>query len=122
MKFLIFLILAIAIHSGADCATNKDWPLIVIRHTCGINEDPTVFAKLMESHFRYPKSCDEFWFCSTGRGTPEGVKEESKRINKAFRPLCEKAGILFSYQQGVTLGHRGSKELPGDMRFSFNHI
>lgn len=118
MKFLIFLIFAMTIHFGANCATNKDWPFIVIRHTWAINDSPEVFAKLMESHFRYSKSCDEFWFCSTGRGTPEGAKKEAEKINASFRPLCEKAGIRFSYQQGVTLGHRGSKELPGDMRFS----
>lgn len=118
VRSLIISFFAIAIHFSANCATDKDWPFIVIRHTSAINKNPTVFAKLMESHFRYPKACDEFWFASPGRGVPNKVKEDMQKLNKAFRPLCEKAGILFSYQQGVTLGHEGSKELPSDMRFS----
>lgn len=96
----------------------EEWPFIVIRHTWAINDAPDVFAKLMESHYRYPGACDEFWFCTTSRGTPEGAKKEAKKINALFRPLCEKAGIRFSYQQGVTLGHGDSVEYPGDMRFS----
>ena len=59
----------------------------------------------MESHFRYPRACDEFWFAATGRGTKEATLEEMKKANAAFRPLCEKAGVKFSFQQGVTLGH-----------------
>lgn len=122
MKRLLILISSLAIQLSVEGATHNPWPFIVIRHTWAINEAPEVFAKLMESHYRYRGACDEFWFCTTGRGTPEGAKKEAERINASFRPLCEKAGIHFSYQQGVTLGHRGSKELPGDMRFSFNHI
>jgi hypothetical protein len=118
MKRLLILISSLAIQLSVEGATHNPWPFIVIRHTWAINEAPDVFAKLMESHYRYRGACDEFWFCTTGRGTPEGAKKEAQKINASFRPLCEKAGIRFSYQQGVTLGHRGSKELLGDMRFS----
>lgn len=118
MKRLLILISSLAIQLSVKGATHNPWPFIVIRHTWAINEAPDVFAKLMESHYRYPGACDEFWFCTTSRRTPEGAKKEAERINASFRPLCEKAGIRFSYQQGVTLGHGGTVELPGDMRFS----
>lgn len=118
MKQFLILFSSLAIQLCADGAMHTNWPFIVIRRTGTINRAPEVFAKLMESHYRYRGACDEFWFCTTGRGTPEGVKKEAERINASFRPLCEKAGIRFSYQQITTLGHVGARELPSDMRFS----
>ena len=101
--------------------TNPDsFPFIVIRHTPAINDHPDVFAALMESHWRYHGACDEFWFCADkGRKTPDGLAAEFAKIAK-FRPLCEKAGIRLSYQQGLTLGHGEShdgKAKPGDQEF-----
>ena len=96
-----------AVVGDAPSAASNDWPFIIIRHTPAINAAPEVFARLMESHFRYPRACDEFWFAATGRGTKEATLEEMKKANAAFRPLCEKAGVKFSFQQGVTLGHGG---------------
>lgn len=110
-------ILAGLAFAALAAAGGGEWPFIVIRHTGAINDMPDVFAKLMESHMRYRGACDEFWFCCSGRKTPEGALAEARRISAAFRPLCEKAGIRFSYQQGVTLGHGGSVPLPGDQEF-----
>ena len=96
-----------------------DWPFIAIRHAPAINDRPQVFARLMESHFRYPGACDEFWFCGGDRKTMDGVCAEAEKI-ASFRALCEKAGIRLSYQQGVTLGHdivRSGASEPGTAAF-----
>ena len=95
------------------------WPFIIIRHTGGINDTPDAFAQLMESHRRYPGACDEFWFAGGGRKTPEVLASELAKIAR-FRPLCEEAGIVLSYQQGLTLGHGASHDgplKPGDQPF-----
>ena len=96
--------LAMAILAAAGTTAAGDWPLVVIRHTGGINDNPKVFERLMESHLRHRGACDEFWFAGGGRSTPERLAAEAAKI-AAFRPLCEKAGMLLSYQQGMTLGH-----------------
>ena len=114
MAVLAGVALAAMAAAGGD-----DWPFVVIRHTGAINAAPDVFAKLMESHFLHRGACDEFWFANGGRKTPAAVAEEARRI-AAFRPLCEKAGIRLSYQQGVTLGHGAEHDgnpKPGDQDF-----
>ena len=103
--------------SHAERFWKRRWPFIAIRHTSAVNAMPEVFAQLMESHFRNPGACDEFWFCCGGRKTPDAALVEAGGI-AAFRPLCEKAGIRLSFQQGVTLGHGGTKPLPGDQGFT----
>lgn len=107
-----------AVVGDAPSAASNDWPFIIIRHTPAINAAPEVFARLMESHFRYPRACDEFWFAATGRGTKEATLEEMKKADAAFRPLCEKAGIKFSFQQGVTLGHGDVCDASSEQHFS----
>lgn len=67
MKRLLILISSLAIQLSVEGATHTNWPFIVIRHTWAINEAPEVFAKLMESHYRYRGACDDFWFCTDGR-------------------------------------------------------
>ena len=87
------------------------WPFVIIRFAGGINEAPQTFAQLMEYHRRHRGACDEFWFAGGGHKTPEGVLEVGAKIAK-HRPLCEEAGILLSYQQGLTLGHGASHDGP----------
>ena len=116
MKWTICL--AAAVFCGAASA-DEEWPLVVIRHTGNLNENPKVFERLMECHFRHPGACDEFWFAGGGRNTPEMLAAVAARI-AAFRPLCEKAGIALSYQQGTTLGHGAAHDgppKPGEQAF-----
>ena len=116
MKWTIYL--AAAVFCGAASA-DEEWPLVVIRHTGNLNENPKVFERLMECHFRHPGACDEFWFAGGGRNTPEALAAVAARI-AAFRPLCEKAGIALSYQQGTTLGHGAAHDgppKPGEQAF-----
>ena len=109
----------VCLMSAAALGAAEAWPFIVIRHTGSINDSPQAFARLMESHKRYPGACDEFWFAGGGRKTPEGVAAVGKKIAK-YRSLCDKAGIRLSYQQGLTLGHSAAHDgvpEPGDQTF-----
>jgi hypothetical protein len=85
-------------------AENPKWPFIVIRHTGAINSHPKVFEQLIDCHRRHRGACDEFWFATGGRGTPEAVATACADFAR-FRPLCEEVGVALSYQQGLTLGH-----------------
>ena len=75
----------------------------------GVNDDPDVFARLMECHDRHPGACDEFWFATGSRKTVPALERECAMFAR-YRPLCEKAGITLSYQQGLTLGHGESHD------------
>ena len=97
---------------AATCASSSSaeaWPFIVIRHTSGINGSPEVFDRLMECHGRHRGACDEFWFGTGSRRTPEAVVAEAESFAR-YRPQCEAAGILLSFQQGLTLGHGESHD------------
>ena len=98
----------------------NSWPFIVIRHDMGVNDDPEVFARLMECHSRHPGACDEFWFATGSRKTIPELEKECGTFAR-YRPLCEKAGIILSYQQGLTLGHGASHDgrwsMPGEQTF-----
>ena len=96
-----------------------EWPFIVIRHDMGVNDAPDVFARLMECHGRHPGACDEFWFATGSRKTIPDLEKECGTFAR-YRPLCEKAGIVLSYQQGLTLGHgenHDGKPAPGEQTF-----
>ena len=100
-------------------APSSNWPFIVIRHDMGVNDDPDVFARLMECHARHPGACDEFWFATGSRKTIPDLEKECATFAR-YRPLCEKAGIVLSYQQGLTLGHgenHDGKPAPGEQTF-----
>lgn len=98
---LLFLPLAVAASVAWGAA---DWPFIAIRHEMSVNADSGKFGKIIEAHMRHPGACDEFWFASGSRKPIADVEKEIETFAR-YRPLCEKAGIVLSYQQGLTLGH-----------------
>ena len=81
-----------------------DWPLIVIRHTMGVNNLPDIFGQLADGHRRHPGACDEFWFATGSRKTIPALEKECETFAR-YRPVCNKIGVIPSYQQGLTLGH-----------------
>lgn len=96
MKRLLILISSLAIQLSVEGATHNPWPFIVIRHTWVINQAPDDFAKLMESHYRYPGAYDEFWFCTTGRGrTPEGENSDEFFVTVANIPGWQAVTLFF---------------------------
>ena len=98
---LLFLPLAVA---AAVSLGATDWPFIVIRHEMSVNVNSDKFEKIAEAHMRHPGACDEFWF-ATGARKPIPELEKEVATFARYRPLCEKAGIVLSYQQGLTIGH-----------------
>ena len=95
------------------------WPFIVIRHDTGVNDAPDVFARLMECHARHQGACDEFWFATGSRKTVSDLEREVETFAR-YRPLCDSAGILLGYQQGLTLGHgevHDGRAKPGEQSF-----
>ena len=96
-----------------------NWPFLVIRHDTGVNDNPEVFARLMECHGRHPGACDEFWFATGSRKTIVNLEKECETFAR-YRPLCEKAEIALSFQQGLTLGHGAAHDgqpKPGEQAF-----
>ena len=95
------------------------WPFITVRHTSALNGDAATLSKIAEIHARHPGSCDEFWFATGSRKTIKDVERECGTF-AIFREACDRAGILLSYQQGLTLGHSAAHDgapAPGDQRF-----
>ena len=97
------------------------FPLVIVRHDSVINDYPEVMAELMVITRRHPGCLDEIWLA-------DGSFEEGEALHtvlakmRPFREMCEKAGVLLSFQQGVTLGHSAvsspSKGPAGSLRFS----
>ena len=95
------------------------WPFIVIRHDMSVNGKPEEFRRLVEAHKRHPGACDEFWFATGSRKTVPELEKELATFT-CYRAMCDDAGILFGYQQGLTLGHgerHDGKPKPGEQEF-----
>ena len=88
-----------------------EWPLIIIRHTTGVNDLPDIFNQLADCHRRHPGACDEFWFATGSRKTIPALEEECAKF-AAYRSVCDEIGVTPSYQQGLTLGHGATHDGP----------
>ena len=94
MKTFLFVVLtAVSLVSSAD-----GWPLLVLRHFGGVNEDPELMRRLVEIQMRYPGCCDEIWFGTGDRPAIDKVRAQAESFAR-YRGLCDKAGIAVSYQQ-----------------------
>jgi uncharacterized C2H2 Zn-finger protein len=109
MKRKIPFVLAFVAATALSAA--EEWPLITVRHTTVISRQPELFAKQVELHLKYPGACDEFWFATDDRKTVPELEKECALFAR-YRPLCEKAGIRLSFQQGLTLGHSQAHDGP----------
>ena len=95
------------------------WPLVTVRHTSAVNGDVGTISEIAAIHARHPGSCDEFWFATGARKTIADVEKACGDM-AVFREACDKAGILLSFQQGLTLGHSAAHDgnpAPGDYQF-----
>ena len=113
----VLIMTVVAMSAPTDQAA---WPFIVIRHTGAINNHPKVFGQLIDCHRRHRGACDEFWFATGGRETPDMAAKACADFAR-FRPLCDEVGIALSYQQGLTLGHGEAHDgapKPGEQPFS----
>ena len=82
----------------------KEWPFIIVRvFGCG-GENDSYLKELFAAQERHPGLVNEIWF---GGSSIDGISvcEAKIRKNLPYREQCQKLGIGFSYQQGVTLNH-----------------
>ncbi len=105
------LLAALRQGEGGASARTEDWPLIVIRHTSGVNNLPDIFGQLADCHRRHPGACDEFWFATGSRKTIPALEEECAKF-AAYRNICNEIDVIPSYQQGLTLGHGAAHDGP----------
>lgn len=123
MTILAATVCGVALHgAGRDMERGGrgEWPFIVIRHTKAVNDYPMVFEQLIDCHRRHRGACDEFWFATGGRETPDMAAKACADFAR-FRLLCDEVGIALSYQQGLTLGHGEAHDgapKPGEQPFS----
>ena len=112
-----------AILLAAQCAFagGIPWPFITIRQTGLFAGREETLRQIVECHRRHPGACDEFWFATGARKPIPDIARECEAFARC-RALCEEAGILAGYQQGLTLGHGDrpnilEKPAPGEQRF-----
>ena len=82
-----------------------DVGLISMRLTDSPLRNPDFFKASCEVHAKYRGAFDEFWY---GGGKPLCRTEVSRadlRKMAELRPWVERAGMVLSFQQGLTLGH-----------------
>ncbi len=95
-------VILLAVQCGFAGGTS--WPFITIRQTGLFAGNQETLRQIVECHRRHPGACDEFWFATGSRKTIPDVAKECEAFAYC-RALCEEAGILPGYQQGLTLGH-----------------
>ena len=107
---------ALAAHGAAE----SDWPFVTIRQTGLFAGREETLRQIVECHKRHPGACDEFWFATGARKPIPDVAKECEAF-ALCRDLCEEAGILPGYQQGLTLGHgeRAKDSLAGPGEHAF---
>ena len=101
----VCLLMAAVLGMSSPVVAPQGYPFIVYRQTGTPLGQPEFFAGSLGVHAKYPGAIDDFWM---GGGRPlcrlESVRERLERL-RALRPAIEKAGVSFSCQQGLTLGH-----------------
>lgn len=104
------LVGAIALCVGVACA--GDYPFIAVRNMGSGAANPHFTEAVFAANEKYPGLVDEIWF---GGCSPYGTAPLEKALVEPqlkHRAECEKRGILFSLQQGPTLGYDGQHSAP----------
>ena len=81
--------------------------LYLLRSYGSAAENPDFTERVFAAQERHPGLIEEIWFggCGDEFGRPGEMGREAARQNLGVKERCEKLGIAFSYQQGVTLNH-----------------
>jgi hypothetical protein len=85
---------------------NTSWPFVIIRHGTAICEHPEVFDQILNIAHSHPGSCDEIWICAKSFASRACLLRTLPPLANHLREECDRHGILLSFQQPVTLGHR----------------
>jgi len=81
------------------------YPLITFRLTGSPTRRPEFFKKTCELFAKHPGACDEVWFGGGGAYCKFDVCQRAMDKMAELVPYVKKAGVIVSYQQGLTLGH-----------------
>ncbi|MBP1582974.1 MAG: hypothetical protein J6866_03360 [Victivallales bacterium] len=81
------------------------WPFITIRHIYVASQYPEIFDKILDIAHKHPGACDEVWLCAPSYASRETLLQALPPLTR-FQAKCDDYGIMLSFQQGVTLGHR----------------
>lgn len=95
--------------AGAESCGGKSsqWPFAILRNYGSYEDNRNFLDRVFAAAARYPGLIEEIWFSGVKDifGDPDRMGEEAAELNLAAKPICERLGIAFSYQQGVTLNH-----------------
>ena len=86
----------------------REWPFAILRNYGSYEANRDFLSRVFAAQERHPGLFEEIWFGGVkgdAFGDPDQMGAGVAEINLAARPICEKLGIAFSYQQGVTLNH-----------------
>ena len=102
------LTVAVATTALAGAGATNEWPFAILRSYGAYEKNRAFFSRVFAAQERHPGLIGEIWFGGVKGdifGDPDRMGEGAAELNLAARPICEKLGIAFSYQQGVTLNH-----------------
>ena len=89
-------------------ARENAWPFAILRNYGSYEDNRDFLERAFAAQERHPGLVEEIWFAGCGRdlfADPETLGARAFELNRAAKPICERLGIAFSYQQGVTLNH-----------------
>lgn len=89
-------------------------PFISVRNMGSGAKNQRFTEAIFSANDRYPGLVDEIWFGGVGGSLyhPETTTTEVIEPQLRYREECAKRGILFSLQQGPTLGYDGQRTVP----------
>ena len=93
---------------AARTVESPKWPFAILRNYGSYEANRDFLSRVFAAQERHPGLFEEIWFGGIKGdifGDPDQMGAGAAEINLAARPICEKLGIAFSYQQGVTLNH-----------------
>lgn len=93
---------------AAALAATNGWPFAMLRSYGSYERNRVFTSRAFAAQERHPGLIEEIWFCDDGTDPfmdPDLMGAKVLASCGGARERCEKLGIRFSYQQGVTLGH-----------------
>ena len=92
---------------AASVAQASDWPFAILRSYGPYAKNRVFTDRVFAAQERHPGLFDEIWFGVDAEpfGNPDEAGARAAEGNLAAKPICERLGIRFSCQQGVTLNH-----------------
>ena len=112
-------LLSVAVATGTLAGmaeTASEWPFAILRSYGSYENNRDFFGRMFAAQERHPGLFGEIWFGGADAfGDPDKAGDETAKGNLAAKPICERLGIRFSYQQGVTLNHAPDDQMRPDI-------